>query len=127
MKVTELARRQSRGLASLREKVLQYLEDHADEVFSYRDEQLAGALGVKISALSFTLWALHRDGLIDKAQANGKTYFGSRRAVAELGRRLGFTRQDPFERAATLRERISARTGGVDVIELLDGVRGAWE
>ena len=66
MKVAELAKRQSKELSPLKARVLQYLEDHDDEVFRYRDGQLARALNVKLSALNFTLWGLHRDGLIDK-------------------------------------------------------------
>ena len=111
MKVSELAERQGNELSPLKTMVLQYLEDHGDEVFRYRDGQLARALDVKLSALNFTLWSLHRDGLIDKERANGKIHFGSHRAVADLRRRLGLTKRDPFERARSVRDRIWARTG----------------
>lgn len=126
-KVAELAKRQSKELSPLKTRVLQYLEDRSDEVFRYRDGQLARALNIKLSALNFTLWGLHRDGLIDKERANGKIHFGSHRAVADLRRRLGLTKHDPFERARAIRERIWARTGDVQVLDLLDGVRGSWE
>jgi len=126
MKVAELAKRQSKGLSPLKAKVLQFLEGHGDEVFSYRDEQLASAVGVKLSALSFTLWALHRDGRIDKEEVNGKVFFGSGRAIADLRERLGLAKQNPFEQARMNRDRIWARTGDVDVLELLDSVRGPW-
>ena len=41
--------------------------------------------------------------------------------------RVGPTRVDPFERARANRDRIWARTGNIDVLELLDAVRGPWE
>jgi hypothetical protein len=128
VKVEQVARRKGRGsLSPLKSNVLRFLEEHSDEVFSYRDQQLARSLGVKLSALSFTLWELHRQALIDKEQVNGKVYFGCRRAIAELRSRLGLTRQDPWERARANRDRIWARTGNIDVLELLDAVRGPWE
>ena len=127
MKVAEVARRRRSGLSPLKARVLEQLEAHADEVYGYRDEQLARGLGVKVSALSFTLWALHHDGLIDKEEVGGKVYFGSRAAIAELRKRLGQKEDDPFRRARLLREQIFRRTGNIDVIELLDAVRGRWE
>jgi hypothetical protein len=57
---------------------------------------------------------------------NGKVYFGSRAAGEELRRKLGKAREDPFAKARELRERIWKRTGNIDVIELLDAVRGPW-
>ena len=128
MKVTNLARRSGRrAISPLKAKVLEYLEGHGDEVFAYRDEGFARSLGIKLSALNFTLWALHRDGLIEKQEVDGKVFFGSRRAVAELRQRLGLVKQDPFERARANAERIRAREGNIDVVGLLDAVRGPWE
>ena len=128
MKVADLAsRRQGRPLSPLKHKVLKYLETHPDEVFPYRDSELAAKLKVKVSALSFTLWALHRDGLVDREEVEDKVYFGSQQAVAQLQRKLGKVREDPFEKARELRERIWKRTGNIDVIELLDSVRGPWD
>jgi hypothetical protein len=128
VKVAQLARHEGQGpLSPLKSKVLRFLEEHSDEVFSYRDQQLARSLGVKLSALSFTLWALHRERLIEKQEVSGKVYFGSRRAITELRSRLGLTKQDPWERARANRDRIWARTGNIDVLELLDAVRGPRE
>jgi DNA-binding IclR family transcriptional regulator len=128
MKVVELARsRRGSHLSPLKLKVVQYLEEHEDEVFPNYDRDLARSLGVKVSALNWTLWWLHRNGLIDREEADGKLYFGSRRAVGELRHRLGLTKQDPFQRARANAERIRARTGNVSVLELLDAVRGPWD
>lgn len=127
MKVAELVRsRRGSRLSPLKMRVVQYLEEHEDEVFPYYDRELARSLGVKLSALSWTLWWLYRNGLIDREEADGKLYFGSRRAVADLRRRLGLTKQDPFQRARANAERIRARTGNFSVLELLDAVRGSW-
>ena len=129
MKIAELAGRRRRGrLSPLKARVFQYLQEHPDEVFPYRDERLAKQLSVKISAFSFTLWALHRDGLIDKQEVDGKVYFGSLKAIADLRAKLGVTEpQEPFGRARANLERIRARVGNINSLELLDAVRGPWE
>ncbi len=128
MRVADVSTRgSSRRLSPLKRRMLDYLDAHPDEVFPYRDDELARQLKGKVSAISFTLWALHRDGLIDREQVDGKVYFGSRPAIEALRRKLGTARVDPFERARELRERIWQRTGNIDVIELLDAVRGPWE
>lgn len=129
MKIAELAnRRRQHGLSPLKSKVLEYLQAHPDEVFPYRDESSAKRLAIKVSAFSFTLWALHRDGLIDKQDVDGRAYFGSPKAIANLRAKLGVASpQDPFERARANAEKIRARVGCIDVLELLDAVRGPWE
>ena len=129
MKVTELAKRhRGSSLSPLKDKVLRYLQEHSGEVFPYRDERLVKALGVKHSALNFTLWALHRDGLIGKQDVDGKVYFGSLAAIVDLRAKLGVEApRDPFDRAKANLERIRARVGNINTLELLDAVRGAWE
>lgn len=90
MKVEEVVREQRRErLSPLKRRVLGYLEAHPDEVFTYRDTVLVEALGVKPSALGFTLWALRRDGFISAHRVGRRLYFGSHRAVAALQARLG--------------------------------------
>ena len=129
MKIAELTSRRRRGgLSPLKARTFQYLQEHPDEVFSYRDERGAKQLSIKISAFSFTLWALHRDGLIDKQEVDGKVYFGSLKAIADLRARLGIAApQDAFGRAKANLERIRARSGNIKTLELLDAVRGRWE
>ncbi len=129
MKVTELAKRHRGGsLSPLKAKVLRYLEEHRDEVFPYRAGSVAQSLGVKLSALNFTLWALHRDGLIGKQEIDGKVYFGSLKAIADLRAKLGIAEpQEPFGRARANLERIRARVGNINTMDLLDAVRGPWE
>lgn len=129
MKIADLASRRHRGgLSPLKTRVLQYLQNHSDEVFSYRDERLAKHLSMKVSAFSFTLWALHRDGLIEKQEVDRKVYFGSARAIADLRAKLGIAPpEEPFGRARANLERIRARVGNINTRELLDAVRGPWE
>ena len=129
MKIAELAGRRRRGgLSPLKGSVLRHLQEHPDEVFSYRDERLAKQLSIKISAFSFTLWALHRDGLIDKQEVDGKVYFGSLKAIADLRAKLGISEpQEPFARARANLEQIRARAGNINTMELLDAVRGPCE
>ena len=125
MKIADLTKDARPDLSPLKRKVLRYMEEHDDEVFTYRDAQLARELELKASAQGFTLWALHRDGFIDREEVNGKVYFGSRRAIGDLRRRLGLEKSDPFERARANAERIKRRTGFFSIVELLDGVRDA--
>ena len=130
MKISELTsrRRSGSGLSPLQARVLAYIEEHGDEVFSYRDEAAAKQLSVKVSAFSFSLWALHRDGHIDREEVEGKVYFGSCEAIAELRARLGIAvPRDPFERARANLERIRSRVGNISAVELLDAVRGSWD
>ena len=127
VKVSELTKEKRASRSPLQERVLRFLEAHPTEVFTYRDQELARELGVKRSALSFTLWALERDGTIEKADIDKRTYFGSKAAVQALRERLGLIKPDPFDQARAFRDLIWARTGDIDVIELLDAVRGPWE
>lgn len=127
MKIAELARDRGKELSPLKTRVLHFLEAHQEEVFRYRDEHLASSLGEKVSSVNFALGLLERDGIIDKQAVNGRVYFGSRRAIAALRGRLGMSSGDPFEDARFIRDRAWARTGDVDVVALLDEVRGTWE
>jgi hypothetical protein len=119
--VLELAERKE--LPPLQRKVLDYLETHKNEVFSYRDEKLARGVKAKASAVGFTLWALQKKNLIDRQKAAGKVYFGSKEAVHQLRRKLGIADEDPFERVDRIREQIRQRHGNIDVLGLLDDVR----
>lgn len=128
MKVSVLLGQRSKGpLPPVPAQVLDYLEAHPDEVYPYRDQRLARSLGIKVSALNWTLWGLHQRGLIDREKVGRRIYFGSRRAITDLRRRLGIERPDPFQRARANAERIRARVGNIDTRELLDAVRGPWE
>jgi hypothetical protein len=119
-----LERSGGRKLSPLQRKVLEYVEEHKDEVFSYRDADLARDLSLKVSAVGFTLWSLHQRDLIAKAKVGGKVYFGSLGAVDQLERRASEPPQeDWFERANRIREEIFRKHGYIDVLELLDEVR----
>jgi DNA-binding transcriptional ArsR family regulator len=127
MKVAEIAHRiRGTELSPMKAKVAGHLEEHSDEVYPYRDDRLAKSLGMKQSALNFTLWALQRDGIIDKERVGNKVYFGSRAAIADLRRRLGHDKRDPLERARANARKIEERGGRVNAVELLDAVRGPW-
>lgn len=128
MKVANVVRqRRGTALPPLKAKALRYLEEHSDEVFPYRDENLCRALGIGPSALHWTLWWLHRNGFIEKEKVDGRVYFGSRRAIANLRRRLGVAKPDGFQRAKANAARIRSRVGNIDVLELIDAVRGPWD
>lgn len=89
MKVSEvIAGLKSDSLPPMQRKVLDYLEKHPDEVFYYRDDELAKALGIKPSALGFSFWDLERKDFIPKAKVGRRTYFGCQRAIRELQSRL---------------------------------------
>jgi hypothetical protein len=118
--VEELRRRR---LPPLQRKVLDYLEAHDDEVFSYRDEQLVRGTKAKASAIGFTLWALHKQDLIGKQEAGGKVYFGDKRAIGRLREEIGVADEDPFVRADRNRQRARERHGDMDLTALLDEVR----
>ena len=128
MRIDDLTRLKSGSSpASLKEVVLEYLENHSEEVFSYRDEELAKALKVNQSALGFTLWSLHEKHLIDKAFIEGKVYFGSQAAIRRLREKLR-DESDPLERARLNRQRIFERVGYIDNAQLLEDVReGRWD
>ncbi|HEU0073029.1 MAG TPA: hypothetical protein VFS30_03390 [Dehalococcoidia bacterium] len=120
--VIELAQRDS--LTPLQKAVLEYMEAHDDEVFSYRDEKLIRDVKSKPSAVGFTLWALHKKGLIEKEKVGRKVYFGSNDAIAELRKRTAAPAEDDwFEKAGSNREAIFRKHGYVDVLALLDEVR----
>jgi len=128
VKIGEVAKRHRHPyLSELKAKVLAYLEQHPDEVFTYRDQALAKEVGAKPSAVAWTLWWLHRQGLIARAEVDARVYFGTRGAIAALRRRLGVTADDVMAQVDELRERIRARVGNIDVVALLDEVRGPWE
>jgi hypothetical protein len=116
----ELAQRQK--LPPLQRKTLAFLEEHPDEVFAYRDQKLIEAMGCKASAMGFTLWALHKAGLIEKETVAGKAYFGSREAIASLRKGLGVD-HTAFERAYQNLLKIRERVGNLDNIAALDAVR----
>lgn len=113
-----------KGLTPLQKAVLEYMEAHSDEVFSYRDEKLVRGVKSKASAVGFTLWALHKKGLIEKEKVGRKVYFGSHDAIAELRQLTGAPEDDDwFERARSNREAILQKHGYIDVLALLDEVR----
>jgi hypothetical protein len=123
--VLELARR--KNLPPLQQKTLAFLEGHPEEVFAYRDEKLATELGSKPSAIGFTLWALHKAGLIEKETVAGKVYFGSRDAIVVLRRGLGKDKGDALERITANAEKIRARVGNLNSLQILDELRSSNE
>jgi hypothetical protein len=118
-----LERSGGRKLSPLQKKVLDYIEKHADEVFSYRDADLARDLSLKASAVGFTLWTLHDRDLIAKAKVGGKVYFGTKGAIGKLRRATEPQEEDWYERGNRIREEIFKKRGYINVLELLDEVR----
>jgi len=124
MKVSEAALKYyPGGEPDPKERVLRYLEEHGDEVFTYRDEGLLRALDMKASTLSWVLWWLYQNDYIGRETVGRRVMFGSRGAIAELRRKLGREKIDAFARARANAERIRVRAGKVGALELLDAVR----
>lgn len=124
MRIDEVGRARSGKVrrSPLKRLALEYLESHCDEVFGYRDAQMTADLGISSGALGFTLWALAREGAIEKLEVDGKVYFGAHEAIAKLRRKLS-GEADPFERAYRNLVKIRERHGNIDVLGLLDQVR----
>jgi len=74
-------------LSPLQQKLLEYLNENDDDVFSAREStylvQKIGHGGTP-SGLDFSLWTLHKKGLIDKERYGRKVYFGSKAAIRKL-------------------------------------------
>ncbi|HEY41738.1 MAG TPA: hypothetical protein G4O18_07755 [Dehalococcoidia bacterium] len=74
-------------LSPLQQKVLDYLQEHDDEVFGYGDvKELSEKINHEGSkrGVSFTLWALLKKRLIDKERVGKHIYFGSKSAISSL-------------------------------------------
>ena len=74
-------------LSPLQQKVLDYLQEHDDEVFGYGDvKELCEKINHKGSqrGVSFTFWALLKKKLIDKERVGKYIYFGSKSAIKSL-------------------------------------------
>ena len=74
------------GLPALQRQLLEYLEEHPDELFGYEHAgELAAKLGAESEqAVEWHLLSLDTKGLIAKAKLGRKAYFGSRWAVNHL-------------------------------------------
>lgn len=74
-------------LAPLQQRVLSYLQEHSDEVFSYTDSAELGRLidhqGSE-RGVAFSLWALNKKELIEKERIGRRVYFGSKGAITYL-------------------------------------------
>ena len=73
-------------LPALQRQVLEYLDAHPDEVFSYSDaDELASKLGVASGELvQGPLLSLDSKGLVAKTKLGRNVYFGSRFAINQL-------------------------------------------
>jgi hypothetical protein len=125
MKISEAVARHKRSSPSVKDRVLAYVTNHADEVFTYRDEELLRAVGSSRAGLGFALWSLHKDSAIERYEHEGRAFFGTPGAVSQMRERL--EQDDPWERARLLRQRIFERHGPINTLELLDEVRGPWD
>ncbi len=88
--ITELLRtgkpKPPTGLPAPQRQLLEYLEEHPDEVFGYEHAaELAAKLGSDSGrTVEWDLLSLDSKGLIAKAMLGRKTYFGSRWAINHL-------------------------------------------
>jgi hypothetical protein len=84
-------------LSPLQQKVLDYLQEHDDEVFGYGDvKELCEKINHKGSmrGVSFTFWALLKKKLIDKERVGKYIYFGSKSAIESLREQKNTRTQD---------------------------------
>ena len=74
------------GIPALQRQLLEYLDEHPDEVFGYEHaSELAAKLGAESAqAVEWHLLSLDTKGLIAKAKLGRKSYFGSRWAINHL-------------------------------------------
>ena len=74
------------GLPALQRELLEYLEEHPDEVYGYEHaDELAAKLGAADGQeVEWHLISLDSKGLIAKAKLGRKAYFGSRWAINHL-------------------------------------------
>ena len=90
-KIDEVVQRAgSAGLSPMQKSVLAELERREDEVFAQGDPALQQVFpDFNDNAIDWSLWALHKKGLIGKLKVKGdRKYFGCHAAIAELKRRL---------------------------------------
>jgi hypothetical protein len=125
MKISDAVARHRRSTPSVKKRVLTYIVERPDEVFTYRDEDLQRAVGSSRAGLGFALWSLNKDGAIERYEHEGRAFFGTSAAVSQMQEHL--QEDDPWERARALSRRIFQRHGPINAIELLDEVRGPWE
>ena len=68
-----------------RARVLEYLNEHPDEVFRITlSSEVAAALGVPKKTVEDALWSLARQGLIARARLDREVWYGSHAAIEEL-------------------------------------------
>jgi hypothetical protein len=126
MRIAELLEAEVRQkLPPQQRKVLTYLEQHPDEVFTARDEILVERFHAQPSGIAHSLWALHKTGLLDKEIVSGRLYYGSPEAISWLRmRRSKPDQEEVYRRIDENRERIRAEAGGnVGSLEILEELR----
>ena len=74
------------GLSELQRTLLEYMNSHTDEVFSYNEaREVAYKLGQPdADVIRWALWTLESRGLIAKTRVAQRLFFGSRTAIAQL-------------------------------------------
>jgi len=88
VKIDDLLRNEG-GSTTVKGRILQYLEEHEDEVLPYNDkEEFKNAFpNDNINSINWALWTLGNEKKIGKARLGRKVYFGSHKAIEELKRR----------------------------------------
>ena len=72
-------------LSGTRARVLEYLNEHSDEVFRISlSDDVATALGVPERTVEHVLWWLARQGLIGRARLDREVWYGSHAAIEKL-------------------------------------------
>lgn len=123
-KIEEVLNREQPKLPDLQKAVLDYLENHPDEVFSWNRGDLSlfrtqlnkGTTG----SIGWSLWALKRRGYIERLKVGRRYYYGSREAIRRLADRVEAegrssekakpaTRRIPIEEKKALRGEVEAK------------------
>lgn len=110
---------------TVKARVFTYISEHPDEVFCYRDQELARAIGAKPSAVGFALWTLHEKQYLQKAEIDGKVYFGFGPAIAALRKRLrpDEPEEDYWAKLDAFRNEVFKKYGYIDLKDLLEETR----
>jgi hypothetical protein len=125
MRIEDVATRHVVRSPTVKARVFDYIHRHPDEVFCYRDEELAREIGAKPSAVGFALWTLHEGGHLEKEDIDGKTYFGFAPALRALRKRLhpDVPEEDYWAKLDAFADDVFKRYGYIDLKDLLEETR----
>lgn len=131
-KIEQVMQREQRRLPKLQKAVLDYLEGHPDEVYSWNREDLSTLLtslkqkGTR-GSIGWSIWALHRHGYIERLKVGRRYYYGSPEAIRRLATSVesqpartanGKSAAQPEQAEAPATKAIAPRTGKAELVEV---------